>query len=104
METERRAVPRHTFIAHAELSDEGRTTRLPVRISDISTKGCYVDMIHPLPEGTHITLEITDSSGSFQTRGRIVYSVPQLGAGVAFLDPTPELTAQIERSLAQSTR
>jgi len=104
METERRSVPRHTFIAHAELSDEGRTTRLAVRISDISTKGCYVDMIHPLPEGTHITLKIMDSSGSFQTRGRIVYSVPQLGAGVAFLDPTPELTAQIERSLAHAMR
>ena len=102
MDPERRAVPRFTYIAHAELADEGRTTRLNVRISDISTKGCYVDMIHPLPEGTEITLDIADSSGPIQARGRIVYSVPQLGAGVAFLDPSPELAAQIERSVAHS--
>ena len=103
MDPERRAVPRFTYIAHAELADEGRTTRLNVRISDISTKGCYVDMIHPLPEGTEITLNIADSSGAIQAKGRIVYSVPQLGAGVAFLDPSPELAAQIERSLAHSS-
>jgi PilZ domain-containing protein len=100
MEPERRAVPRYTYIAHAELSDEGSSIRLNVRISDISTKGCYVDMIHPLPEGTHITLDIGDSSGHIQAKGRIVYSVPQLGAGVAFLDLTPEASAQIERTLA----
>ena len=99
MDPDRRSVPRHTYIAHAELADEGRSTRLNVRISDISTKGCYVDMIHPLPEGTHVTLDIADSSGPIQAKGRIVYSVPQLGAGVAFLDLPPEVTAQIERSV-----
>ena len=104
MENERRSVARHTFIAHGELSDEERTTRLPVRISDLSTKGCYVDMIHPLPQGTRITLKIVDGAGSFQLKGCIVYSVPQLGAGVAFVDLTPELTAQIERCLGQSGR
>src|SRR5215470_7296330 len=104
MDPERRSVPRYTYIAHAELADQGRSTRLQVRISDISTKGCYVDMIHPLPEGTHITLNIFDSAGSIQTKGRIVYSVPQLGAGVAFVDLTPEVTAQIERSVAHPPR
>lgn len=100
MEPERRAVPRYIYIAHAELADAGRSTRLKVRISDISTKGCYVDMIHPLPEGTEIVLDIADSLGAIQAKGRIVYSLPQLGAGVAFLDLTPETAAQIERTLA----
>jgi len=103
MDPERRAVPRYTYIAHAELADADRSTRLNVRISDMSTRGCYVDMIHPLPEGTEITLDIADSSGPIQARGRIVYAVPQLGAGVAFHDLTPELTARIEQSLAPST-
>ena len=102
MDPERHSIPRYTYIAHAELADQGRATRLNVRISDISTKNCYVDMIHPLPEGTEITLDIADSSGPIQAKGRIIYSVPQLGAGVAFLDLTPEVTAQIERSLAHS--
>jgi PilZ domain-containing protein len=99
MDPERRSVPRYTYIAHAELADKGRSTRLNVRISDISTKGCYVDMLHPLPAGTDIILDIADSTGPIQAKGRIVYSVPQLGAGVAFLDLAPEVTAQIERSV-----
>jgi hypothetical protein len=104
LQKERRSAPRHTFIAHADLSDEGRTTHLSVRISDMSTKGCYVDMINPLPVGTRITLKITDTSGSFTIDGRITYCVPRLGAGVVFLDLTPELTAQIQRSLSDSAR
>ena len=104
MYPERRSAQRFPFIAHAELSDAQRTTRLSVRISDLSLTGCYVDMIHPLPAGTDIVLDVSADSGCFQARGRIVYSVPQLGAGVAFLNPSPELTAQLERSLADVAR
>jgi PilZ domain len=96
--------PRHSFIAHAEILDEQRTTRLQARVSDLSLTGCYLDMLHPLPEGTTVFVKVTADSGSFQTKGRIVYAVPQLGAGVAFLEPSPELTTQLERSLAGASQ
>jgi PilZ domain len=99
MDSERRAAPRHTFIAHAELCDEGRSTRLKTRVSDLSLTGCYLDMLHPLPVGTNIALTILDAAGSFDIKGKIVYAVPTLGVGVSFVDVTPELSARIERSL-----
>lgn len=57
-------------------------------------------MLHPLPEGTTIFINVTADYGDFQAKGRIVYAVPGLGAGVAFLAPTPELVAQLQHSLA----
>jgi hypothetical protein len=99
MEPDRRSAPRHEFIAHAELSDEGRSVRLKARVSDLCLGGCYLDMIHPLPAGTNIVLDVSADSGCFQAQGKIVYSLPALGAGVAFLNPSPDLIAQIERSL-----
>ena len=103
MEQERRCMPRYPFIAHAELSNEERATYLQARVSDLSLSGCYLDMIHPLPAGTQILLYVTDDSGSFQARGKIVYSLPNLGSGVAFLDVDPALIADIERSLRHAT-
>jgi hypothetical protein len=103
MEQERRCAPRYHFVAHAELFDEERTTYLRARVSDLSLSGCYLDMIQPLPAGTQIVLYVTDDSGSFQARGKIVYSLPNLGSGVAFLDVDPALLADIERSLNHAT-
>jgi hypothetical protein len=103
MEQERRCAPRYPFIADAELSDEERTTYLQARVSDLSLSGCYLDMIHPLPAGTQIVLYVTDDSGSFQARGKIVYSLPNLGSGVAFLDVDSALRADIERSISHAT-
>ena len=99
MEQERRCIARYHFVAHAELSDEERSIHLQARVSDLSLSGCYLDMIQPLPAGTQVVLYVTDDSGSFQARGKIVYSVANLGAGIAFLDVGPALRADIERSL-----
>lgn len=103
MEQERRYAPRYPFVALAELSDEERSIHLQARVSDLSLSGCYIDMIHPLPAGTQIVLYVTDDSGSFQARGQIVYSLPNLGSGVAFLNVDPALRADIERSLSHAT-
>jgi hypothetical protein len=103
MEQERRCEPRYPFVAHAELSDEERSIYLRARVSDLSLSGCYLDMIHPLPPGAQVVLYVTDDSGSFQARGKIVYCLPNLGVGVAFLDVDPALRADIERSLSHAT-
>jgi hypothetical protein len=102
VDSDRRSAPRYAYIAHAELTDEGRSTRLKARVSDLSLTGCYLDMIHPLPVGTNIVLRITDDSGSFEARGKVVYAVPTLGVGVTFVEPSPDLLARIERSLTRS--
>jgi hypothetical protein len=60
-------------------------------------------MLNPLPVGTNIVLSITDAIGVFEAKAKIVYSVPALGVGVVFVDPSPDLLARIERSLNHAT-
>jgi len=46
-----------------------------------------------------IAADISDRTSSIEAKGRIIYSVPQLGAGVLYLDLTPELIAQLASAL-----
>ena len=93
---ERRSFPRYPFIAHAEVRDAGESSRLSARVSDISLSGCYLDMMNPLPVNTRIRVIIHDNKNPFEAQARIVYSVPNLGAGVAFLDLEPSSKSSLE--------
>ena len=81
-----REVPRYSFIAHVDLREPSTDTRISGRISEISRKGCYVDVLNTLPEGTAIQLKILRDQGVFSTDGRIIYVQPGMGMGVAFIE------------------
>jgi len=61
-------------------------THISGRISEISRKGCYVDVLNTLPVDTPMQLTISRDSGTFSTKGRIIYIQPGMGMGVAFVD------------------
>jgi len=84
--SEKREVPRFGFIAEVALIEPATDTRISGRISEISRKGCYVDVLNTLPEGTQIELKISRDQGVFASRGRIIYVQPGMGMGVAFID------------------
>lgn len=83
---EKREVPRFSFIAEVALIEPATDTRISGRISEISRKGCFVDLLNTLPEGTPIELKVSRDQGVFVTRGRIIYVQPGMGMGVAFVD------------------
>lgn len=83
---ERRSVPRFTFIAAAEVLEPVSGVRISGRISEISRKGCYVDLLNPLPTGTSIQVHISRDQGAFDSSGKIIYSQEGMGMGVAFAD------------------
>jgi hypothetical protein len=89
---ERRKVPRYTFVATAELTDSASGIKLSGRVTEISRKGCYVDILNPLPEGTLLDVRISREQGTFVTKGKTIYIQEQIGMGVLFLDtPMEEL-------------
>jgi PilZ domain len=102
MDKERRWSTRYPFIAHAELFDETTRTRLKTRVSDICKEGCYVDMVNPLPSGTPVRLTIQHGDASFQAKGKIVYAVDHLGAGVSFDEIAADSRPALERWLAEA--
>ncbi len=87
MEREKRRTPRYIFFAAAELLEEKSDVRVASRVSELSLHGCYLDMMNPFPVNTAIKLKIwTDENTIFQSKGKIIYAQPNMGAGVAYVD------------------
>ncbi|HEY6443673.1 MAG TPA: PilZ domain-containing protein [Candidatus Acidoferrales bacterium] len=84
--SERRTVPRYSLIATAEVIEPVSDVRISGRISEISRKGCYVDILNPLPRETRIRLRISRDRGDFVATGKIIYVQQGMGMGVAFLE------------------
>lgn len=105
MERERRRTPRYMFFASAELLEEKSEVRVASRVSELSRYGCYLDMMNPFPKDTHVLLKIwREESHVIQTKGRIIYSQPNMGAGVVFVDLEERYVPTLEQWLAQAAK
>jgi hypothetical protein len=103
MESEKRRTPRYIFFAAAELIEEKSDVRIASRLSELSLRGCYLDMMNPFPVGTSILLKIwTDESTVFQTSAKVIYSQPNIGSGVQFVDVEPKYLAVLEHWLEEA--
>jgi PilZ domain len=97
---DRRAAKRITFFAEAEL--EGiDTSRLQVRLADLSTGGAFVDTRTVLPPGTAARLKFTVTGKEINVLAEVCYSMPSFGMGVRFLDLRPEDRVLIEQFISQ---
>lgn len=99
MDQERRRTPRYSFIAHAELCEDRSQVRVVTRVSELSLYGCYLDMMNPFPPDTLVMLKITANEEMFEAHARTIYSTPNLGAGVVFLDVAPKYQPILRRWL-----
>jgi hypothetical protein len=91
MASQVRRCPRYPFYASAEIEEQKTQTRLTTRTSELSRYGCYLDMLNPLPLGTAVKIEILYNEQTFDALGRVIYSQPNMGMGVAFDDmETPQ--------------
>jgi hypothetical protein len=88
--SERRTVPRYSLIATAEVIEPVSEVRISGRISEISRKGVYVDILNPLPRGTRVNIRISRDRGTFVAAGKVIYVQEGMGMGVAFLDVDEE--------------
>jgi len=68
-------------------------------VSELSLHGCYLDMMNPFPMGTMVLVKIAAGDAFFEARSRVVYSQPNMGAGVGFLEIAAGSQAVLERWL-----
>jgi PilZ domain-containing protein len=99
--SEKRTVPRYSFIADVDVTDLATETRMSGRVSEISRKGCFVDLLNPLPKETAVQLNVSRDQGVFTTRGRIIYTQEGMGMGVAFEDISPDQLKTLDAWLAE---
>jgi hypothetical protein len=96
---EKRRSPRYSFIASAELIQEKADVRIASRVSELSLHGCYLDMMNPFPKGTLVLVKIAAADAFFEAKANVIYSQPNMGAGLGFLEVTPASQAVLERWL-----
>jgi hypothetical protein len=97
----KREVPRFSLIATVVLREPDSDTKISGRISELSRKGCYVDTLITLPEGTQLEVRISRDQGVFASNGKIVYVQTGMGMGVAFLEVAADQLKTLDTWLAE---
>lgn len=99
MGEERRRTPRYPFIATAEVNDLSSQATTSARVTELSLRGCYLDMPNPLPVDAQINIKIYSEGKFFESKGTILYSQPNLGVGVTFREIRPQFLTVLKQWL-----
>jgi len=79
--TGRRANPRFSFFADAEVTlRDGAEVR--GQLSELSSRGCYIDTLEPISVRTELRLCICDGMSTCELRGKVLYMHSGGGFGI----------------------
>ena len=99
-----RATPRFSFIAEAEVMGLLDGTRVVARVSELSSRGCYVDTVNPFPVGTELRVRIRYGCSTCELPGEVIYTHSGYGMGVRFGETAPEHRATLDAWLDELAR
>lgn len=102
---ERRRSPRFRCTGSVALTPEGTEVRMWGTLTDISLRGCYVEMSSTLPVDTKVILVMDAMGIRIRAKGIVRISYPGLGMGVLMTELAPEqreLLDQLLGNLAQA--
>ncbi len=99
----RRANPRFSFFADAEVTGRDGTWIL-AQLTELSSRGCYVDTLEPIPIRTKLRLRICDGMSTCELHGKVIYTHSGggfgiFGMGVLFEDMDADQHSAIEALL-----
>jgi hypothetical protein len=77
----RRANPRFSFFADAEVTLRDGTGVL-AQVAELSSRGCFIDTLEPIPTRTKLRLSICDGISACELRGRVIYMNSGGGFGI----------------------
>jgi hypothetical protein len=79
--TVRRVNPRFSFFADAEVTlRDGTCVR--AQLAELSSRGCYIDTLEPIPTRTKLRLRISDGMTACELRGKVLYLHSGGGFGI----------------------
>ena len=76
-------------MAGIDLTDLESERHLAAHIKDLNLLGCFVETVTPFPEGTKVRLNISHAGMNFSAIGKVAYSRPNSGMGIAFITIEP---------------
>ena len=99
-----RTNPRFSFVAEAEVMGPSDQTPMLSRVSELSSRGCYVDTLDPFPIGTAVLLRIRYGSSTCEVPGKVAYTHSSCGMGVVFDNLAVEQRSTIDSWLSELAR
>ena len=77
----KRANPRYSFFADGEVTLRDGTSVL-TQLSELSSRGCYIGTLEPIPTGTELRLSIRDGITTCELDGKVIYMHSGGGLGI----------------------
>jgi hypothetical protein len=101
----RRANPRFSFFADGEVT-LGDGTCVLTQLSELSSRGCYIGTLEPIPTGTELQLCIRDGKTTCELPGQVIYmhsggGLGIFGMGVLFGRMSAEQQSAIDKWLRE---
>ena len=78
---QQRANPRFSFFADAEITLKDGTL-VPTQLAELSSRGCYIGTLVPIPVGTEFRLRISDGIRTCELQGKVIYLHSSSGLGI----------------------
>lgn len=97
---DRRRSPRFKCAGSAEFTAQDSNVRMWGTLTDISLRGCYVEMSTTFPVDTKVELVLEALGIRFRSQGTVRISYPFLGMGILFKEIAPDQRALLEQLLA----
>lgn len=104
MENERRRSRRYSFVGKAEIIADNPSTFAKANVSELSLRGCRLDIKSPFPLNVPITVKISAEGEHFESKAKIIYLQPGIGAGVSFLSVEPQSRDVLRRWLDAASK
>jgi hypothetical protein len=79
---------RFPFDSRAEITREKSTDSLAGRVTELSFRGCFVELSTPLHERQHVLLKLRHVDELFEAPAEVIYVRPE-GAGLVFGEMKP---------------
>ena len=99
MEFEPKRASRFPFAAKCEVAEVDSERVLSAFTSNLSEFGCYVLTGKPFPEGTNVSVRIMRGGTSITAPGKVMYSRPNYGMGIAFTEIESSSQTTLEKWL-----
>jgi hypothetical protein len=87
-------------VAGIHLTDLQTEKQLSAHIENLNLLGCFVETVTPFPKGTKIRLQISHDGVNFMAIGKMAYSRPNSGMGIAFITIDPRSLETLDLWLA----
>lgn len=84
MGLERRQDFRQFITAEVAVYEIATGTKLKARLADLSTGGCFLDMLNPSHKGADVKLSITLRGEVLNLAGKVTFAMANMGMGVQF--------------------